>query len=90
MVHYRTCGDQSPFDDRKLHPNGGLTTLACGFNKAAGSTAAAGCVLNFRACCDETIVDGADRLKNVKGEKNERQRTKGAHPIALAVDSARH
>lgn len=63
----------------RLHitnPNDSLTTLTCGFNKAAGSTATMGCVPNFRACCGETIVDGADRLKNVKGERRRDEETR--------------
>lgn len=57
--------DVSPFDVNgyRLHANGSLTILACGFNKAAGSTNGCGLRPEFRG---ET---GADRLKNVEGDR---------------------
>lgn len=60
----------------RLHANGCLTILACGFNKAAGSTNVCGLRPEFRG---ET---GADRLKNVEGEPNERQREQEARTLS--------
>jgi len=82
-------------DGYRLHANGGLTTLACGFNKATGIDRRP-CVPNFGVCRGR-----CGPIEKCRGERNDRRRgrrrrargretERGAHPVALAVDSARH